>query len=161
MKICVFADTHGDSSVMKSAIEKQKPDIVIHCGDGIDDAKAMERAYPDITFHYVRGNCDSPFSGEKELVLEIEGYVFFVAHGDNFEKGFYFEPKLIADYARNKGASIVLHGHTHRGMIDFSQDDIQIFNPGCATPKKAIDNNAGYGIIDIKERNVSFHLEVA
>ena len=159
MKICVFADTHGDSSVMKSAIEKQKPDIVIHCGDGIDDAKTMEKAYPDITFHYVRGNCDTSFFDEKELVLEIEGYTFFVTHGDKFfDKG--SPEERIAAYAHNKGASIVLHGHTHRA-VNFSQDDIQIFNPGCATPKKAIDNNAGYGIIEIEEDDISFYLEAA
>ena len=157
MKIYVFADSHGDSSLMKSAIEKQKPDIVIHCGDGIDDIKAMEKAYPDIKFHYVKGNCDTSFFDDKELVISIEDYKFYITHGDKFF-GKDSPEQRIADYARAKGASIVLHGHTHE-PTNFVHDDIQIFNPGCATPTKVIGSKENYGIITIEEDIFFSHME--
>ena len=36
-KICVFSDSHGNSENMIQAIEMEKPDIVIHLGDGAGD----------------------------------------------------------------------------------------------------------------------------
>ena len=43
MRIFVFSDTHGDTSGMDLVLSRTKPDIIIHCGDGADDAVEIQK----------------------------------------------------------------------------------------------------------------------
>ena len=46
MKVLVFSDSHGYNMAMAYAIEREKPDAVIHLGDHTDDADDIRRAFP-------------------------------------------------------------------------------------------------------------------
>ena len=44
VKVLVFSDSHGYNMAMAYAIEREKPDAVIHLGDHTDDADDIRRA---------------------------------------------------------------------------------------------------------------------
>ena len=58
MKVLVFSDSHGYNMSMAYAIEREKPDAVLHLGDHTDDADDIRRAFPALTIYHVRGNND-------------------------------------------------------------------------------------------------------
>ena len=43
---------------MAAAVEREKPDAVIHLGDYADDARELERLFPMLPVYRVRGNND-------------------------------------------------------------------------------------------------------
>ena len=69
MRILVASDTHHDFHALKRAVECQpSAEIVIHLGDGADDAEDVKYLFPQKMFLQVRGNCDwgsvLPYQGE-------------------------------------------------------------------------------------------------
>ena len=48
MKVLVFSDSHGYNMSMAYAIEREKPDAVIHLGDHTDDADDIRRAVTEV-----------------------------------------------------------------------------------------------------------------
>ena len=141
MKIIVFSDSHGDKKSMKLLIERIKPDTVIHLGDGIDDILALEKEYPELRFEYVRGSCDTNEDVPKEKLITLDGFNFFLTHGDIFDdmtcKELKMDTEKIFDYARKSDVSMLLHGHTHVPTL-LMDNEIKILNPGIVknTPGK-------------------------
>ena len=45
MKILVFSDSHRALGTMYDAIERLRPDAVIHLGDHLEDAASMESVF--------------------------------------------------------------------------------------------------------------------
>ena len=60
MKILVFSDTHGDVSLMKDVVSRNRydTDLVIHLGDHLKDLQSVMMDYPTIASIGVLGNCD-------------------------------------------------------------------------------------------------------
>ena len=58
MKLLILSDSHGDSTGMCRAVERERPDYVIHLGDHSSDARDLSRMFPMVPVAYVRGNCD-------------------------------------------------------------------------------------------------------
>ena len=164
MRIFVFSDTHGDTNGMDLVLSKTKPDIVIHCGDGAGDAIKIQRKYPDVEFHIVRGNYgdDNHDTMPQEKHLEIMGYTIFVTHGDKFnvynESTTKSNPgsEIIA-YALQNNANIVLHGHTHLATFSFDSG-IYLLNPGSASLKKGYDYKPSFGCIELSETKAIFKI---
>ena len=160
MRIFVFSDTHGDESGMDLVISKAKPDFLIHCGDGMNDAIAIEKKYPDIKVHVVRGNCDGS-SVERERFLHILNYTFYITHGDRFNHGGGVtrsgEESEILVYAKEQGANIVLHGHTHLATF-FYEEGVYVMNPGSGSLKKPYDYKPSFGCIELFENKAIFKL---
>ena len=57
MKILVFSDSHRALGTMYDAIERLRPDAVIHLGDHLEDAESMESVFSGVDFYHVPGNC--------------------------------------------------------------------------------------------------------
>ena len=58
LKILVFTDSHGYNMGMAYAVDREKPDAVLHLGDHADDAQDLGRAFPGLVIISVRGNND-------------------------------------------------------------------------------------------------------
>ena len=58
MNILVLSDSHGNISNMEEAVEREKPDMILHLGDCWRDAERLAERYPDIPMEHVPGNCD-------------------------------------------------------------------------------------------------------
>ena len=133
MKILVLSDSHSGLRFMRQAIERVKPDAVIHLGDYYDDGEAMAEQYPHIQFHQVPGNCDRYRSyaiRQETLCYNVCGIKLYMTHGHNHhvKSGLY---SLLKD-ARAAGAAAALYGHTHVADCHMEPDGLWVLNPGAA-----------------------------
>ena len=138
MKILVFSDSHGRVSNIKKAMDEHLKhggvDQVFFLGDGAPDIMLLEKLYPDILFDYVLGNCDSTTSNPKHLekLVTVGDVKFLLMHGHNH--GVKDGIQRAVDYAIEKGADVLLHGHTHVS-VDMTVDGsyrghVRVINPG-------------------------------
>lgn len=151
MRILVLSDSHAGLSFMRFAIDKVKPQHIIHLGDHFDDGAAMAQAYPHIRFHQVPGNCDryrcDPWQAEV-LSYPIEGVKIFMTHGHRqaVKTGTH---RLLAD-ARASKADAVLYGHTHRAECYREDDGLWVMNPGaCGSYSGSV------GVMDVADGKIS------
>ncbi len=145
MKIIVFSDSHGDLTVMRSALKKHRScEIVIFCGDGCSDIQKLRLDFPDKAFFSVCGNCDWYCSEPNFQQIELAGKKIFFTHGHMF--GVKQSCDRIINVGKQNGSDIILFGHTHKQMTSV-EGGILLLNPG----------SAGYGgkysIIEIDEKN--------
>ena len=81
MKVLVFSDSHGYNMSMAYAIEREKPDAVLHLGDHTDDADDIRRAFPALTIYHVRGNNDFDMDVPLFAVVTVGGVRMYLTHG--------------------------------------------------------------------------------
>ena len=81
MKILVFSDSHRALGTMYDAIERLRPDAVLHLGDHLEDAESMESVFSGVDFYHVPGNCDFFTSAPPSLTISLDGVRIFLTHG--------------------------------------------------------------------------------
>lgn len=138
MKILVFSDSHGRIANIQKAIDEHLEhggvDRVFFLGDGARDIMTLEKAYPDIPFDYVLGNCDSTTANLKllEKIVCVGEVKFLLMHGHNH--GVKSGHDRAADHAIEKGVDVLLYGHTHVAedvTVDGSYSGhVRMINPG-------------------------------
>ena len=130
LKAAVFSDTPSNTALMREAIRRYRPDVVIHLGDYERDAAVIRREFPEVALYNVCGNCDMvPTAPADDLVplgpvkaLITHGHLYDVDWGDYSRLGY---------AALERGASIAMFGHTHRALNeDFGS--VKLLNPGSA-----------------------------
>lgn len=125
-RILVMSDTHGNKANIEKALCKfGEVDCIIHLGDYVRDAQYI-RGLTDKRVYSVKGNCD--FSGAKqELLLRTGGKRILALHGHRQD----VKNSLLnlGFYAAEKGADLVLFGHTHIPVEEF-YGDVILYNPG-------------------------------
>ncbi len=128
-RICVFSDSHGYGENMLRVIDREKPAMVIHLGDGLSDLWQVTRKYPDLPVESARGNCDRYSTAMNTLRLTVEGKRIFACHGHTYDVK--FDPALtrLRYAALEDEADILLFGHTHIPMQDHDLG-MDILNPG-------------------------------
>ncbi|MBP5662094.1 MAG: metallophosphoesterase [Clostridia bacterium] len=126
MTVFVVSDTHRSFlfAPFLEIVQAQKPDMVIHCGDGVCDAEDIAALHicPVVS---VAGNCDAP--GARERTVQAEGHTILVTHGHLF--GAESSSERLKEEARAQNADIVCYGHTHTPDLTFS-GGIWLINPG-------------------------------
>lgn len=146
MKIIVVSDTHGSYRNFKRIMElNRNADIVVHCGDSRDELGEIMREYPDIEFHAVKGNCDFGTMLDSVDFFTAGGVEFMATHGHLFNVKWGLGELERA--AREKGAQVVLFGHTHIAHDELC-NGIRLFNPGSAGYGKS------FGVIEVKDGQV-------
>lgn len=154
MKVLVISDTHKQLSNAGLAIRhmlKEGLNMVIHCGDHIEDAKKLEKQYPQLRFFCVPGNCDGWFFSEEERikVIQIEDKQVLITHGDHHNikinyKDFFNEIK-------KQKADIGLCGHSHIAHFETQKDTGLIaLNPGSISLPRD-DRYPSYAVLDIQK----------
>ena len=137
---------------MAAAVEREKPDAVIHLGDHLGDAEDLSFAYQDPDFYYVPGNCDYAPTVPQMLTLEFDGVRIFATHGHLF--GVKRELTALADAARERGAQLALFGHTHVQCLE-TIGGVTLLNPGAA----GRFDRSGYGVVTISGGTFECRLE--
>ena len=127
MLLAVFSDSHGAVGPMAAAVEAYKPDRVLFLGDGVRDAEAVSRRFPEIPFTILRGNCDRDAVCDDRAVLTLEGVGVFAAHGH--EHGVKYGLDKFGTSVLCSGSSLGLYGHTHRPLWQ-ERGGVQLLNPG-------------------------------
>lgn len=112
---------------MYDAIERLRPDAVIHLGDHLEDAESMESVFSGVDFYHVPVNCDFFTSAPPSLTISLDGVRIFLTHGHLF--GVKSGLTRLTLEARRVGAQLALFGHTHRALLE-EQDGLWLMNPG-------------------------------
>lgn len=112
---------------MVEAVQKESPDMILHCGDIEKDCERLLEKCPDIPVRKVRGNSDG-FSKEiTEDEFIISGKRFFMTHGHLH--GVKMNLREITRDALSREADVLVFGHTHIAHHSVL-DDLTIINPG-------------------------------
>jgi len=151
MKILVMSDSHGCKDYMLETVALESPEWILHLGDRVKDCIDVEFEYPDIPIRMVRGNCD-PSSAELDVdEFTLGGKRFFMTHGHLF--GVKTGKGRIVSTAVNRGADILLFGHTHVPHYSVAEGFTMI-NPGSiGTGCKS------YAVLDLINGDVSCELK--
>lgn len=129
MKLLVLSDTHRSLGFAYDAIEKERPDAVLHLGDHLTDAEELSFACQEPDFYYVPGNCDYAPTVPQSLTLEFDDVRVFMTHGHIY--GVKRDLTALAGAAKDAGAQLALFGHTHIQHME-ERNDITLLNPGTA-----------------------------
>lgn len=147
MRVLVVSDTHRDRWALQKAILAQpKAEVVVHLGDGEQEALEAKRSFPEKQFYMVRGNCDWGSGLHAHMMVELAGKKLFLTHGyaENVKAGV----DEVIRAAQERGADILLFGHTHEALTDYV-DGLYIMNPG------SLHGGEGtYGFVDITPAGV-------
>lgn len=145
IKLLILSDSHGDVGAMVDAVEREKPDEIIHLGDCWQDAEELGYVYPELPMVRVPGNCDFVSSRPGRMTLEREGKIILLAHGHQWrvKSG----PLLALEAGREQSADIVLYGHTHQAICR-QELGMWLMNPGTVGGRHA---PASYGVIALSQ----------
>ena len=151
MKILVLSDSHSGMSFMRRAVDRVKPDAIIHLGDYYDDGQALHEEYFHIPFYQVPGNCDryrTPPHASEILILPVLGVPLYMTHGH--KHGVKQVMSLLLRDARASKVDAVLYGHTHVADCHQEEDGLWVLNPG----------SCGYfggsvGLIEVLDQKIS------
>ncbi len=140
MNFLVISDSHRNINNISKAKERcPQVDAILFLGDGTEDF-CDTSSYYGTPLYCVRGNCD--FDDESipyELMLHFDEYAIMMMHGHLHATKVSYEKA--AAYAAQKGADILLFGHTHlptekylpKGTLIGGvtlEKPLYVFNPG-------------------------------
>lgn len=126
--LVVCSDTHGTDGARLSGRTREAvadAERVIHAGDFTSEAALEEFYEVAARLDAVHGNADDPAVRDRlpeARVLTYEGVRFAVTH--RVEGG----PTGLAMFGREKGADVVVSGHTHRPQV--REGTPTLLNPG-------------------------------
>lgn len=156
MRVLVVSDTHGVHGNIKIAIERVKPDMLIHLGDVLGGA-AYIRKLADCPAFFVRGNCDYDSDLSPRIVEKIGNRTALMVHGH--EHGVGFDNTRLLYAAEEAGANLVMYGHTHVPEIS-ENGDIHVINPGSISRPRQAGGKLTYIVIDVdKDGNLHYNLQ--
>lgn len=154
MKVLVFSDSHGASTLAEEMLNKEKEcSMVFFLGDGIEEAEKMRDRYTDKKFILVKGNNDWYSHIDTEAYKYIEGLTIMSCHGHLLNVRFALRSLLNA--AESVRANIVLYGHTHKsGLYNDPVTGICAINPGALCEGKYAVLTIEKGVFDIEFKGV-------
>lgn len=149
MKVLIVSDTHKSHRNLEKVIERTEGiDLFIHLGD-TEGGEDYITALLDCPVHIVRGNNDffSELPGEEQF--EIMGKKIFITHGHYYYVS--MSEGKIQKAAKERGADIVMFGHTHRPFYA-EESGLITLNPGSIAYPRQPGRKATYMIMEIDER---------
>jgi putative phosphoesterase len=170
MRILIVSDSHGNNGPLKTAIEKERPDILIHLGDSEYSQSEISgwAGAPKTPCVFLKGNCDVYHNDSAPVrdvaVFELNGHRFYCTHGHLQHVNYGL--LTLSLYARENDCDICLFGHTHvpydsfgDAVSDFSRfydngpcdtSGPRILNPGSISLPRG-GSKRGYMIMEMAE----------
>lgn len=151
MRILVVSDTHGDIRNLEAVVRKHRDaEVIIHCGDGVDEAEELRLMFPQRMVISVRGNCDFCSQSPNIETITLEDKKLFITHGHIYN----VKSSLLnlSFAAREAGADLVLFGHTHI-PCNIYDEGLYLINPGSLRGYKG-----SYALVDISEKGILANL---
>ena len=151
-KVLVLSDSHGDVEAMMRAVEREKPDLILHLGDLCRDFDELGRRLPVTqAMQNVCGNCDGFTEVPDQRVLLVEGRRILMMHGHRYGVKMGYTRAMWA--AREAEADILLCGHTHIALYRDLMG-LHLMNPGSCQGSRGT-----YGLIELGEGEPLFRIE--
>lgn len=149
MTILVVSDTHGRADNLKKVLNSHgMPDALIHLGDSECGEEGIRRLV-DCPIYMVAGNCDFFTDLPKTRIVEIGGIRMLLTHGHYYYVSVGMRD-LTAD-AKVNDCRIAMFGHTHRPMLDCSDAELTVLNPGSLSFPRQEGKQPSYAILEIPE----------
>ncbi len=145
MKILVVSDTHRKNDNYFDVLKKEKPDLVIHCGDAEGSEYALTES-AKCPVKIVLGNNDFFSDLPRELEFEVGKYKVWVTHGHNYYVSMGYTD--IHRVATVRGKDIVLFGHTHRPVLE-KRENVWLINPGSLSYPRQEGRKCSYAVMEI------------
>lgn len=148
-KIILVSDTHGKTANLRTLMKRiRQADLLLHMGDVEGDEGEIE-SFAGCPVEFVRGNCDSFSKLPDDRLLEIEGHRILMTHGHRYGVG--YSLAHLDETAREKGADIVLYGHTHVPEY-VTIGDRHFINPGSISRPRQEGHQPSYAILEIDRK---------
>lgn len=147
MKVLLVSDTHGRDLLLEEVIEIEKPEFLCHMGD-VEHSEDYIRMIAGCPVEIVAGNNDYRANLEQEILFELEGFRIFMTHGHYYYV--YGDTEYLREAGYQKGADIVLFGHTHKPTLEIEKDLI-IANPGSLTYPRQRDGKPSYMVMNLEQ----------
>ena len=127
MRYLVLSDSHGNIANMETAVERERPDGILHLGDCWRDAERLAERYPDILMELVPGNCDCRPEELLEKLVILGDCRVLLCHGHTYG----VKTSLLAAglKAEQDRLDAFLFGHTHKPLVD-RRGRTLFLNPG-------------------------------
>ncbi len=154
MKCLIFSDSHGNTRNMKEAIARNSDaEVVFFLGDGLNDADTLEANDATRAWLAVAGNCDyMPLFKDgfvkKTDSITLMGKKIVFTHGDLY--GVKYGMGGLLSLAGERGADIVLFGHTHEALekyYNLENGGAYFFNPGSI-------GDGSYGLLLLTDKGI-------
>ena len=156
MKVLVVSDSHGNCTHLRRAITKERPQAVIHLGDGRRDILEVMGDRPQIPLYSVPGNCDLRSQNLAPVQqITLEGVHILLAHGHTFgvKSGY----RTYLNYGHRQEADLILSGHTHVACV-WEDGGMLLVNPGSvgngSHPSYAVLELAGGKVLDCEMKEI-------
>ena len=148
-KILVVSDSHGRNNNIRRAIEREAPlEMLLHLGDVQGDEEEIGKNAP-CPCVFVAGNCDLFSDLPSETVVNVGTHRLFLTHGHGYQV--FAGTGFLREEAQRRGCDFALFGHTHEPMIDFSDPDVTVLNPGSISLPRQQGRQPTYIVIEEDE----------
>lgn len=149
MRILIVSDTHRKQKNLERALQREAPvDRLIHLGDA-EGCEAEIAEMAGCPVNIIAGNNDFFSLLPKEEEIMLGRYRVLLTHGHYYYVSLGTED--LKRYAAGRGCDIVMFGHTHRPLLDYS-DDIIVLNPGSLSYPRQEGRRPSYILMEIDQK---------
>ena len=146
MKVLIISDTHRKNENYIKVLQKVgKLDLVIHLGD-IDRSEYTIQEAAGCPVEMVAGDNDFFSTLPSEQTLQLGSYCVMIEQGHRYYISMGNE--MLKKEAIAQGIDIVMYGHTHKPVIDIS-DNIIAINPGSLSYPRQENRKPSYIIMEL------------
>lgn len=149
MKILIMSDSHSQDKNIRKAMEREKPfDALIHLGDSQDSEEHMHEL-AGCPVYMVAGNCDYFTSLPIVQIVQFGKYRIMLTHGHYHYVSVGCQD--LVEEAKANHCNIVIYGHTHRPLMDGSDGEVLVLNPGSISYPRQEGKRPSYMVMEIDE----------
>ena len=147
MRILIVSDTHKSHRNLERVLQKETGiDMMIHLGD-VEGAEDYIEALAGCPVHMVGGNNDFFSDLPKEEEFDVEGRHIFITHGHYYYVA--MSEERLKEEARERGADIVMYGHTHKPSLT-REEDLITLNPGSVAYPRQQGRRPSYMVMELE-----------
>lgn len=150
MKILIMSDSHGHDNNVVKAIQKEAPlDALLHLGDSQGSEQRI-RQLAECQVHMVAGNCDYFTDLPTVSIVKFGKYRIMLTHGHYHYVS--VGTRDLLEAARENHCNIAIFGHTHRPVMDGTDGEVLILNPGSISLPRQEDRKPSYMVMEIDDK---------
>ena len=145
MKAVIVSDSHGRFGGIQDIIEREAPfDVLLHAGD-IQGGTGRIEEWAGCPVYAVKGNCDWTGDLPQEVMVPFGSHRIFLTHGHRYAVK--VEKETLARTAKDLGADIAVHGHSHIPAAE-ERYGVIVLCPGSITEPRQPNRRPTYIVLE-------------